>query len=347
MPLRFFVFTLLWNCLRMYSPDSSLPTLEPPLTPLVDTRTTLRYSAYGLTIRSEIPLPEFTPLSPSDHAVGHDADVIYGNGEQWINPVRGERSFWSVLPHEARFWFQGVGGFRVHGGSEIVVSPEPEIEQSLLRMYVEGMMMACLLQQRGYYVLHASVVRIHDYGIAFLGHVGAGKSSMAAALHARGHAVVTDDNAAIDLAAPEPLVTPAFPSIKVFPEIAASLGYENNSLRLMHASQIKRARSVTHDFPEHPVPLRRIYVLNREEAPRAANENGMVRLSSSESTLELIRNSVPTRWRQPGNAAHLMQCGRLSRLLPAWRVRTFEALTDIPELARRIEQHSREVSDPA
>jgi len=206
---------------------------------------------------------------------------------------------------------------------------------------VEGMMMACLLQQRGFYVLHASVVQIGNYGVAFLGHVGAGKSSMAAALHARGHAVVTDDNAAIDLGAAEPIVTPAFPSIKVFPAIATALGYEDQSLKLMHASQIKRARSVSHAFPERPVPLRSIYVLSREDSESATG--GMVRLTPAESTLELIRNSVPTRWRQPGNAAHLMQCGQLSRLLPAWRVKTFSALEEIPELARRIEEHSREV----
>jgi hypothetical protein len=317
---------------RMY-PSQSQPQTVPHLMTCECPR---RYSAYGLAIRSEVPLPEFPvlTLTPGDEPV--DVSVVYGKGNDWIDPVRNERSFWSILPGEAQFWFQGVGGFLVRGGREIIISPEPGIEQSLLRMYVEGMMMACLLHQRGLYVLHASVVQIGDYGIAFLGHIGAGKSSMAAALHARGHAVVTDDNAAIDLSNPAPLVTPAFPFVKVFPEIAISLGYADDSLAVMHASQLKRSRSVSRAFPERPIPLRRIYILTRD------NADGITRLSLPETTLELIRNSVPTRWRQPGDAAHLRHCGRFARAIPAWRVRTFDTLPALPELANRIEAHEME-----
>src|ERR1700722_16918999 len=98
----------------------------------------LFYAAYGLAIRSQIPLPEFLPLDGSD--ARFDATVVYGNGEDWINPVRQERSFWSIRTHEARFWFQGVAGFLVRAGREIIISPEPKVEQSLLRVYEEGVM---------------------------------------------------------------------------------------------------------------------------------------------------------------------------------------------------------------
>jgi hypothetical protein len=101
----------------------------------------------------------------------------------------------------------------------------------------------------------------------------------------------------------------------------------------MHASQIKRSRSVSRAFPERPVPLRGIYVLTRDNVPE------ITRLSLPETTLELIRNSVPTRWRQSGDAAHLGHCARFARSIPAWRVRTFDTLSSLPELASRIEEH--------
>lgn len=297
----------------------------------------LFYRAYGIIIRSQLALPEFPAITNCQA----DASVVFGDGSGWIDAVRNELSFWSVQRHEARFWFKGVAGFLVRGGVEIVVSPEPGIEPSLLRMYVEGMMMACLLQQRGYYVLHASVVEIGRHGIAFLGHVGAGKSSLAAALHARGHAVVTDDNAVIELSCHEPLVIPAFPSVKVYPAIAASLGYEEHSLKVMHSSQMKRATSVSRAFPKNPVPLRRLYVLERGAA------GTIMPLTPGEATVELIRNSVPTRWRQPGDGTHLTQCAQLSRLIPAARIRTFDALEEIPEIAQRIEENELERSAAA
>jgi hypothetical protein len=301
----------------------------------------IRYGAYGIAIRSQIPLPEFSVLPQQDESC--DAEVRYVNAGAWLESVRHEPSFWSIQSREARFWSRGVGGFHVREGREILVSPESGTEESLLRMYVEGMMMACLLQQRGFYVLHGSVVQIADYAVAFLGHIGAGKSSMAAALHARGYAVVADDNAAVDFTPNGPLVMPAFPSVKIFPEIAISLGFEDRSLKVMHASQIKKSRSVSRAFPERPLPLRRVYVLNRSD--EIAGPSGIARLAPAQALLELIRNSVPTRWRQPGDANHLAQCARLSRLIPAWRVKTFDQLSDIPELARRIEEHSQRETD--
>ncbi len=298
----------------------------------------LTYRAYGLTVSSAIALPEF-PISIHSAAGPADVSVRFsesGDDADWMDSVRSQSSSWHVLNNEARLWFDGVGGFHIHSGRQIILFPEPGVEQALLRLYVEGMMMACLLHQRGFFVLHASVVRIGEHAIAFLGHVGAGKSSLAAAFHMLGHSVAADDNAAIELGETGTLVTPAFPSVKIFPAVGEALGFDAHSLREMHASQLKRARPVSRGFSAKPIPLERIYVLDRE-APE-----GIARLSGVESTLELIRNSVPTRWRQRGDAAHLMRCGDLSRRIPTWRVRTFHTLQEIPDLARRIEEHDFE-----
>jgi len=289
------------------------------------------YFAYGLKIASQLPLPEFTPL-PGPPAVP-DVVVTFGSGLDWIPAVRHQNSSWHVDGIDSRFWFEGVGGFRILNGREIIISPEPGIDHELLRMYVEGMMMATLLYQRGHFVLHAGVVRIGDTAVALLGHVGAGKSSSAAALHARGHAVVTDDNAAITFTADGAVVTPAFPYVKVFPAIAASLGYRDDSLTRMHASQPKFVSPVTEDFPDQPVPLKRIYILRRGASVPVEP------ISPAETILELVKNSVPTRWKLAGDAVHFRTCARLAALLPAFRLRTFTELSEIPALAETIERH--------
>src|SRR5262249_13269634 len=141
---------------------------------------------------------------------GFDVNVVVSEAKEqdWISPIRQRESSWHVDLREARFWFRGVGAFRIREGREIAVYPEPDVDASLLRLYVEGMMMATLLFQRGHLVLHASVALLNTRGVGFMGSVGAGKSSTVAALHARGHAVVSDDNAALDLSGREPMVTP-------------------------------------------------------------------------------------------------------------------------------------------
>jgi hypothetical protein len=206
-------------------------------------------------------------------------------------------------------------------------------------MYVEGMMLATVLYQRGYFVLHASVVRMGSSCVAVLGSVGAGKSSTAAALYARGHAVVSDDNAAISLAGKEPMITPAFPFVKMFAGVAASLGYDPQTLQRMHSSQPKFVSDVSGSFPRSPVPLAQIYVLSRDM------DQPIALLNAAETTIELVRNSVPTRWKVAGTAAHLRQCAALASRIPAYRVRTFTSLEELPVLAETIERHHMGAED--
>jgi hypothetical protein len=311
------------------------------LTPLIGTSRTTPlplpevagiYSAYGLRIHSDLDLPEFSRCSDADIS-SIDVDVAFAPESPWIAEARALESSWNVDLKDARFWFSGVGAFQVTGGSKVLITPEPDIDHHLLRMYVEGMMMATLLYQRGFFVMHSSVVKVGRTCVAFLGHVGAGKSSTAAVLHSRGHAVVTDDNAAIDLASGLPHVTPAFPYLKVFPAIAASLGHAEESLTRMHRSQPKFAHQVTREFPLSPVPLDRIYVLTRDASPV------IERISAPEAIIELVRNSVPTRWKLAGGASHLRQCSRLAERVPVFRIRTFDTLAELPILAERIENH--------
>jgi len=125
--------------------------------------------------------------------------VVYGAGRPLDRSSCAQRTFFSgrLLPGggTAFCFSRRLVVFWYGAGAKIVISPEPGIEQRfLLRMYVRSMMMACLLHQRGFYVLHASVVQIADYCHCFSRtrwrrEILHGRR----ALHARGHAVVTDD----------------------------------------------------------------------------------------------------------------------------------------------------------
>ena len=217
------------------------------------------YKAYGLKIRSEISLDEFVSCGAGESDA--EVSIEFGPDPGWISGVRGDQNRYRIRRDEARFWFKQVGGFVVKDGCRVIVVPEEDCDESGLRLYVEGMMMATILHQRGLSVLHASVVDIHGSAVAFLGSVGAGKSSIAAALYSRGHRVVTDDNAAIQLATGIPMVVPAYPSVKLFPEIASSLGFRNGTLSVLHASLPKMAGMVATGFVQTPLPLRRVYFL--------------------------------------------------------------------------------------
>jgi hypothetical protein len=289
------------------------------------------YNAYGLTVRSEIPLDEF-PEAASERA---DVEVAYGRKPDWIAPVRDRVESIEIAGNEARFWFAAVGGFSVADGQRITAYPHDGVPPGLLRLYVEGMLLAMLLHQRGMCVLHASVIEIDGKSIALMGHVGAGKSSLAGALYARGHRVLSDDNAAIVMKDGPPAVTPAYPYVKLFPAVASLLGFRNGALRVLHDSQPKMAGAVSKGFTTSPSHLSKIYVLGRDHQPEVR------RLSSLDATLELIRNAVPTRWGHAGDAAQLQRCGAVARQIPMFAIRTFTGLDGLPEVAHALEQHCR------
>lgn len=291
------------------------------------------YEAYGLAIRSRIPLTEFA-LNGAGPA---QVIVTFGEDPGWIAEVRGDYNYIRIRPGEARFWFKDVGGFIVKDGSQIIVVPEPDGDRACLRLYIEGMMMAIVLHQRGMCVLHASVVDVGGSAVAFVGAVGAGKSSLAAALYSRGHRVVTDDNAAIEFSSGVPVVLPGYPSVKLFPEIAASLGFQNGSLHTLHAAAQKVAGIVTTRFARAPLPLKAIYVLSRD------CDAAMTRLPSLATTVELIRNSVPTRWGHRGDARQLLQVGCIAKQVPAFVLRTFSDLALLSALAESVERHALEI----
>ena len=294
-------------------------------------KTTRTYCAYGLTVRSEIPLDELPEIAEERP----DVVVAYGQDAEWTAKWHDRAEEIEIGPDGARFWFAAVGGFAVSNGDRITAFPKAGVPAELLRLYVEGMLLAMLLHQRGMCVLHASVIEIEGQSVALMGHVGAGKSSLAGTLYTLGHRVLADDNAAIGLSNGAPSVTPAFPYVKLFPAIASSLGFRNGSLRTLHASLPKMAGSVGKGFTSDPSPLSRIYLLGREH-PAA-----ICQMSPLESTMELIKNAVPTRWGHASDGRQLLNCGAVARQVPMFTLRTFTDLGGLPDVARSLEQHCR------
>lgn len=284
------------------------------------------YSAYNLAIRSDICLPELPSAPPGD---GLYIRLAPANG-----PIAARAIEWQESPSkQACFYFPGVARFQVYEGREVTITPAPEADHSIFRLYVQGMMLASALHQRGHFVLHASVIDLDGRAIGLMGPIGAGKSTFASAFLARGHSILADDNAVLDLRDSVPAVLPGFPNLKVYPEIARSLGHDGMLLKPMHESQVKQALSVADRFCGVRRPLDALYVLDRDVPP------GISQLSPVECMTELIRHSVPTRWSVRGDGHHLKMCAELAKRVPVFRVRTFASLHEIAGIAEGIESH--------
>lgn len=293
------------------------------------------YAAYGLGIHSTLPMPELMPCRAA-------ADVVVRHGT--ITAPETQEAPYRIRCDEGAVvcFMRDVGGVLVRDGREIIIDPLPGAEARGYRFLVMGFALGMLLHQRGLLALHASAVAVDGEVAAFIGWKGMGKSTMAAALHGRGHPLVTDDLLALTLDAGDAgiRVRPGFPQLKLWPDAAAvSLGDDPDALPRVHPDGVKRARSAGHGFPQDPLPLRCIYLLDYQREAGGPLLH-VEPLSPQASFLELVKHTYALllMGNQGVNPVHLQQCTYLAQRVPIRRLWRRRMLNRLPDLARQVEE---------
>jgi hypothetical protein len=294
------------------------------------------YHAYGLNISSAVPLPELNALAEVE------ADVEIRVGRIDWNPSKSRHSdrVFEVTEGGTYLYWEPVGKFLVRGGNRILIDPLPGVEDRLLRLPLLGSVLAVLLHQRGYFVLHASAVSVGGHAAAFVGEKGFGKSTMAGAMCRGGHILMADDVVALDLQSPGgPVLISGFPQLKLWPDAATSLGDDPELLPEIAAGVVKRTRKVFSNFsPTSRLPLKGVYVLGISLATK------IERLAPPDAMLKIIANSYIARmgrqFLQGGSASlHLNQCAAVVNSTPVWRLERPQDLTLLSDIAAMVGEH--------
>lgn len=202
------------------------------------------YVCYGLTVQSEIALPELQP-SGSEKVPAALADVVITLGEVGEVPstaVALEQGMWRDA-RSCGVSVDGVARFRIDDAKIVTVERAPGATDSDVRLFLLGTVMGAIMMQRGHLVLHGNAVRVGDGCAIAAGHSGAGKSTLAAEFARRGLDVLSDDVAPVDPAG-RGLV--GYPRIKLWDDALARFGLDSRHL--------KRVRD---GAPKFTVPVRR------------------------------------------------------------------------------------------
>jgi hypothetical protein len=292
----------------------------------------LRYSAYGLGIRSDILLPEL-PTGGTDGAVTIRRAPI--DGRQPAGAT-GNASAW-VTPGEAFIRYDGVVSFLIRDGREIRVDAAPGADEAQQRLYLLGPALGVLLHQRGQLVLHASAVSLNgSAAIAFLAEKSVGKSTTAAAFCAAGHGLIVDDILAIDIApGAAPMALPGFPQLKLWPESAARFVEDAETLPRLAPDLEKRSRLAPAGFGNQKLPIRCIYILVD------GAEEEIEPLGPQQAFAELIRHSYLAHVIAATGMSqtHFQQIVALANSTPIAMLRRRRSLDCLPALVKLVEQH--------
>ncbi len=296
------------------------------------------YTAYGLEIDSALPLPE---LIEAPAGLNPAVTIRFGTVSEPESGAFCHTQSAYVQGDDAILFWKDVGAFCVRAGNAIIIEPAADVSENVLRLFVLGSALGVLLHQRGYMVLHASAVAIDGQVVAFVGQKGFGKSTTAAAFHAQGYPLVTDDLVATKLTDGRAMVMPGFPQLKLWPESAAYLGKNPETLpRLVQDSAFeKRKQRVTDAFASRPLPLNSIFLLADGDTP------AIVPLSAQPAFFSLMEHWQIVRLgeafaKEIGGADFFFQGTKLLNRVPVFELQRPYDLTALPEIIQIVINHT-------
>lgn len=246
------------------------------------------YKAYGLLISSEIELPELS-LAEKDANIDLYISIgsirlprlrktpIHRRGTQACQGIDTEGN---LILH----WDQ-IASFQAKDGKQLIVSPLTQ-DPDLLSLFVISEALAMILFQRGYYLLHASSVKVGQKAWCFMGVPGAGKSTTAAAFLKAGCSLLSDDLTAIRFDdSGKAFIIPGYPQLKIWDNSVQGLHYDRAALQPVSEGINKFSFRPEGSFSHDLVALENIFFLHK-----AKNRPRQQQLTPLEVPIETVKN---------------------------------------------------------
>ncbi len=308
------------------------------------------YEVYGLRVRSPVAFPRLPEVR-----VAGPVDVTLFFGPEAGAPREWERAYVSPelegeLPVVAYDRSAADGAWRLVYGegvrftgdraaTRIEVAYDAPLDLDDVLSFLVGPVLGLALRRRGVLALHASAVVIDGLAVGFLGAGGAGKSTLAAALAARGHAVLTDDVLALRRDGARWSAHPGYPEIRLWESSEPLLFGTRGALRPYSANWDKRTLPLDargYAFAREAVPLGALVLL--EEAAADTPTTVVRRGEGAEAIVSLVGNTyvgylldADERRTEMRALAELVEAVPIGRLVPAGAGAGPEVLADAVE----------------
>ncbi|MEA5593428.1 serine/threonine protein kinase [Rivularia sp. UHCC 0363] len=307
----------------------------------------LYYQVYGLTLRTNQPLPILIPTSTTA-----TADVKVNIVECNLSPLSHQdkeedkyRSGWYTQQKADGIYHclslgcssETLDVEITPTGKQIWITwanvPLEEVTAILL-----GCIIGTALRLQGKLCLHSSVIKVDNCAIAIIGAKGAGKSTTAAALAKRGYPILADDIAVLSDCGDSFLVKPGYPRLRLWKSAVNQLyGDEKGLPRVFsqtdkHFVELNQNTASTWSFHSQPLPLAAIYVLGERQQSLVAPS--IETIIPQLGLMQLITHRYPQslKLQRDMQRREFALLGRLAAAVPMRHLHRGDSLAELSEI---------------
>jgi hypothetical protein len=311
----------------------------------------LTYSVYGLGLGVDRPLSRLFGAPPAPQV---DVELTLGSMPPWRDElVESSSQLWQVResPDPNRPWlsvwkvggshirldyFDGVDVLLSSDGTRVWTTWPDTMTLDDVSAYLLGPVMGIVLRLRGTPSLHASAVAIGDRTAVFVGTKGAGKSTTAAALVARGCGVVADDVVPLTQRGTTWFAGPGYGCLRLWHDAIGALARADAAFAQLPAEAGDDAYHV--NLAEHRIafrnealPLGAIYIFegrsNNAESPSVSS------IRPARGLMDLVTHSFANTYLDASSRAREFEAlADVVSRVPLRSVRAHTDLARLPEL---------------
>jgi hypothetical protein len=220
------------------------------------------------------------------------------------------------------------------------VAPVEGASDRNIRLFLLGSAFGAIVHQRGLLPLHANAIEVDGRAIAFMGHSGAGKSTMAAWFLDRGHRILADD---VCVVVPDensvPRAYPGIPRLRLWREALERSGRTTDGFELAFDEDDKWNVPTPRQSEGGPIPLAAVYLLGKAEGGTAQ----IAPLGGVEAVNALVANTYRGGYlaKMGGTRRHLSACLALLQRVPVFSAIRVWGFDDYDAQAALLEEHAR------
>ena len=248
------------------------------------------YTALGLHLQSEIPLPELVIARNGD--LERVTTVKRCDHNLWprIQPNPHSTKAISMSGNELRLEIENIGHFRAINGDLLERDPwNDSVREKDIRIFLNSSGLGAIAIQQGKIAFHATALEKDGQAILLVGHPSSGKSTVAFCLLTQGWKLISSELSTVN---EKRITSPGIHQLKLWHDAATELGIDTKGMerarknlwRYLFTPDKKKCQ-------EESTKVKYIFHLERVESPGFDELYRSPRLSEQHSLL-LLRNSA-------------------------------------------------------